>query len=297
MWRAYATEIGGSHSANRSLFLRRSPAAGRGADAGARMNLDDRRSMPWSIRLALLLVLASASALVWSKRPLVSDAKKVCNVAELSACPLPDSSLVGNECKIAWLERSMWHFGRLADFPHGSGGGNFLRGLAREAGVTACPEADVVDREFEKQRQQAEEARLALAQPEPESPPGGDSGEERIEKRVRGLVKSAAPMVDGEMDPALVSKEVRTRLGAIKACYERALKRKSDLSGRVKMRWTITTAGTVTDVEIEEDTVGDAEVSSCLKGLVKRWRFVAPSGGSVEVVYPFIFELAKEASP
>jgi hypothetical protein len=104
-------------------------------------------------------------------------------------------------------------------------------------------------------------------------------------------------MVDGEMDPSLVSKEVRTRIGAIKACYERALKRRSDLSGMVKMRWTITTAGTVTNVEIEEDTVGDAEVSSCMKGLVGRWRFPAPSGGLVEVVYPFILEPAKEASP
>ena len=261
------------------------------------MNPDHRPSMPWSIRLALLLVLSSASALVWSKRPLVSDAKKVCSVAELSACPLPDSSLVGNECKIAWLERSMWHFGRLAAFPHGPGGGDFLRGLAREAGVTACPEAAVVDREFEKQRQQAEEARLALVQPEPESPQGGDSSEERIEKRARGVVKSEAPGVDGPLDPSLVSKEVRTRIGAIKACYERALKRKADLSGRVKMRWTITTAGTVTDVEIEEDTVGDADVASCMKGLVGRWRFVAPSGGSVEVVYPFLFEPAKEVSP
>ena len=190
----------------------------------------------------------------------------------------------------------MWHFSRLAAFPHGLGGGDFLRGLAREAGIAACPEADVVDREFEKQRQEAEAARLALAQPEPESPKGGDSGEERTEKRVSGVVKSEAPAVDGPLDPSLVAKEVRTRIGAIKACYERALKRKANLSGRVKVRWTITVAGMVSDVEIEEDSVGDSEVSSCMKGLVRRWRFPAPSSGSVDVVYPFIFEPAKEAS-
>ena len=263
------------------------------------MSPDHRPSMPWSIRLVLLLVLASAGAFVWSKRPLVSDAKKVCNVAELSACPSPESSLVGNECKIAWLEHSMWHFSRLAQLPWGGGpgGGDFLRGLGREAGVTACPEADVVDREFEKQRQQAEEARLALAQPEPESTSDSDTGEGRTEKRVSGVVKSEAPSVDGSLDPSLVVKEVRTRIGAIKACYERALKRKADLSGRVKMRWTIIAAGTVSDVEIDEDTMGDAEVASCMKGLVRRWRFPAPSGGSVDVVYPFLFEPTKEASP
>lgn len=255
--------------------------------------------MPWSIRLVLLLVLACAGAFAWGKRPLVSDAKKVCNVADLSACPLPESSLVGNDCKIAWLEHSMWHFSRLAQFPRTGepGGGDFLRGLAREAGVTACLEADVVDRELEKQRQQAEEANRAVAQPEPEDTSGGEPGEGRTAKRVSGVVKTEAPAVDGELDPSLVAKEVHVRIGAIKACYERALKRKADLSGKVKIRWTITAAGSVSDVEIEEDTMGYAEVASCMKGLVGRWRFPAPSGGSVDVVYPFIFEPNKEASP
>jgi TonB family protein len=263
------------------------------------MSSTHRPSVPWSIRLAFLLVLAVAGAYGWSKRPFVSDAEKVCKVAELSACPRPESSLVGNECKIAWLEHSMLHFSRLAQFPRRGepGGGDFLRGLAREAGVSACPEADVVDREFEKQRQQTEADNRALAKPEPESASGGDTDEGRTAKRVSGLAKGEAPTVDGELDPSLVVKEVRARIGAIKACYERALKRKADLSGGVKMRWTITAAGTVSNVEIEGDSLGDAEVSSCMKGLVSRWRFVAPSGGSVDVVYPFVFEPTKEASP
>jgi outer membrane biosynthesis protein TonB len=119
---------------------------------------------------------------------------------------------------------------------------------------------------------------------------GGSTGAGLTEKRVTGIVKSEAPAVDGALDPSLVSKEVRTRIGAIKACYERALKRNPNLSGKVKVRWTITAAGTVSAVEIEEDNLGDNEVSSCIKGLVSRWRFPAPSGGSVDVVYPFVFQ-------
>ena len=119
---------------------------------------------------------------------------------------------------------------------------------------------------------------------------GGDTGAGSTEKRVSGIVKSEAPAVDGELDPSLVSKEVRTRIGAIKACYERSLKRNPNLSGKIKVRWTITAAGTVSGVEIEEDSMGDAEVTSCIKGLVARWRFPAPSGGSVDVVYPFVFQ-------
>jgi len=122
---------------------------------------------------------------------------------------------------------------------------------------------------------------------------GGDTGAGLTEKRITGIVKSEAPAVDGELDPSLVSKEVRTRIGAIKACYERALKRNPNLSGKVKVRWTITAAGTVSAVEIEEDSMGDSEVSSCIKGLVTRWRFPAPSGGSVDVVYPFVFQASQ----
>ena len=119
---------------------------------------------------------------------------------------------------------------------------------------------------------------------------GGDTGAGSTEKRITGIVRSEAPAVDGELDPSLVSKEVRARIGAIKACYERALKRNPNLSGKVKVRWTITAAGTVSAVDIEEDSMGDSEVSSCIKGLVMRWRFPAPSGGSVDVVYPFVFQ-------
>ena len=118
---------------------------------------------------------------------------------------------------------------------------------------------------------------------------GGSTGVGVTEKRVSGVVRSEAPAVDGELDPALVSKEVRARIGAVKACYERALKRNPNLSGKVKVRWTITAAGTVSGVDISDDSMGDSEVSSCIKQLVARWRFPAPSGGSVEVEFPFVF--------
>jgi TonB family protein len=262
------------------------------------MSPTNRPSMPWSIRLVLLVVLAVAGTFVWSKRPLVSDAEKACNVTKLSACPQPESSLIGNDCKIAWLEHSMWNFSRLAGMPRGSepGGGDVLRGLARSAGLLACAEADVVDREFERWQQQAEEAKRRSAEQEAEYTPTSETREESPAKRVTGVVKSEAPAVDGPLDPSLVTKEVRARIGAIKACYERSLKKRPDLFGKVKVRWTITAAGTVSAVEIEEDSVGDSEVSSCIKGRVSRWRFPAPSGGAVDVVYPFVFEVKKETS-
>src|SRR3569832_1434164 len=122
---------------------------------------------------------------------------------------------------------------------------------------------------------------------------GGETGVVSGEKRVSGVVKSEAPAVDGELDPGIVSMEVRSRLGAIKACYERALKRNPSLSGQVVVHWTITAAGTVSGIDVENDTLGDSEVASCIKSLVARWRFPAPAGGSVEVSFPFVFQASQ----
>ena len=119
---------------------------------------------------------------------------------------------------------------------------------------------------------------------------GGETGKGAGERTVKGAIKTEAPAVDGDLDPNMVAKEVRSRLGAIKACYERALKRNPNLSGKVVIHWTITQAGTVSGVDVEQDTLGDAEVASCIKALIARWRFPAPAGGSVDVSFPFVFQ-------
>src|SRR5262245_47455037 len=122
---------------------------------------------------------------------------------------------------------------------------------------------------------------------------GAETGKGAGERTVKGAIKTEAPAVDGELDPNMVAKEVRSRLGAIKACYERALKRNPNLSGKVVIHWTITQAGTVSGVDVEQDTLGDAEVASCIKSLIARWRFAAPAGGSVDVSFPFVFQASQ----
>ena len=122
---------------------------------------------------------------------------------------------------------------------------------------------------------------------------GAETGKGAGERTVKAAIKTETPAVDGELDPNMVAKEVRSRLGAIKACYERALKRNPNLSGKVVIHWTITQAGTVSGVDVEQDTLGDAEVASCIKSLIARWRFPAPAGGSVDVSFPFVFQASQ----
>lgn len=118
----------------------------------------------------------------------------------------------------------------------------------------------------------------------------GSTGTVGAEKKVVAVVKDQAPSVDGQLDPGILVKEVKRNMGAVKACYERALKRNPTLSGKLVVFWTVTEAGTVTGFDVEQDTLNDPEVVSCIKALVLRWRFPRPSGGSVDVSYPFLFQ-------
>ena len=119
---------------------------------------------------------------------------------------------------------------------------------------------------------------------------GGSTGSVAGEKSVKAVVSSAAPSVDGDLDPNVVAKEVKRRLGAVKVCYERALKRNPALSGKIVVVWTITPEGTVTGIDVGNDTLGDPEVGQCIKKTISGWRFPRPSGGSVEVSFPFVFQ-------
>ncbi len=120
------------------------------------------------------------------------------------------------------------------------------------------------------------------------------TGERGGERAVKGIVKDSAPTdVDGSLDPSVIAREIRGRLGAIKACYEAGLKRNPNIGGKLQLRFEVSTVGKVTSAEIENDSMHDEEVASCIKSRVMTWRFPAPAGGSVQFSYPFIFQASK----
>ena len=122
----------------------------------------------------------------------------------------------------------------------------------------------------------------------------GDKGGEAVAK-VKGSVKDSAPAeMDGALDPNVVANEIRRRKGAIIACYERALKRNPNLSGKVELQFTVSAIGKVTGADIGTDTLHDDEVGSCITSIVRTWRFPPPEGGGeVHFSYPFIFQASK----
>jgi hypothetical protein len=121
------------------------------------------------------------------------------------------------------------------------------------------------------------------------------TGERGAERVVKAVVKDSAPeSVDGTLDASVIVKEIKSRIGAVKACYESGLKRNPNIGGKLTLHFAVSAIGKVTGVDIENDTMHDDEVAGCIKSRVASWRFPAPpGGGTTEFSYPFVFQAAK----
>jgi hypothetical protein len=111
------------------------------------------------------------------------------------------------------------------------------------------------------------------------------------ERDVSSRLKVDPPVVEGgHADIESITREIRARRKAIAACYERALKQKPTLAGKLVIRFSIAAAGTVAAVDIDDDTLGAPEVGACVRSLVLRWRFAPPAEAPVELSFPFVFQ-------
>jgi hypothetical protein len=94
------------------------------------------------------------------------------------------------------------------------------------------------------------------------------------ETRISASVSASAPEVESNtVDKDAVSRYVRSRQRAIQSCYEKQLKLNPKLKGKLSVRITIATSGKVSETEIDEDTLQSDEVTSCIKGIIRFWRF------------------------
>lgn len=78
-----------------------------------------------------------------------------------------------------------------------------------------------------------------------------------------------------------VQQVIDRRQGEAAACYEKGLRRRGDLRGRVVLQLAIKDSGAVEGSTVEESTLGDEEVERCIAATVRRWRFPPGSGGVV----------------
>jgi len=96
------------------------------------------------------------------------------------------------------------------------------------------------------------------------------------------------PIVNGSLDADLISKVLRRHGNQLRYCYQRILSKKPDLAGKVVVRFTVATDGSVSSASVSEGI--DSAVDNCVAGRFLRMVFPAPQGGGIATVsYPMVF--------
>jgi len=94
----------------------------------------------------------------------------------------------------------------------------------------------------------------------------------------------------GTVDAKGVRAVVRSHVGEISACVDRAKMENRDLTGRVTLRIHLAPTGKVTDTAVVSSTGATPPLEGCLKNAVAGWTFPAPAGNtSAAITYPFAF--------
>ncbi|NOY26975.1 MAG: AgmX/PglI C-terminal domain-containing protein [Oligoflexia bacterium] len=115
---------------------------------------------------------------------------------------------------------------------------------------------------------------------------GGDIGP----KHPGDVHGSGDPIVIGGLERSVVDAVIKHHLASFRFCYQRALGRSPDLSGKVSIRFVIAHDGTVSKAMVKSSSLGNDMVEDCLSERFLRLRFPEPAGGGIVVVtYPFVF--------
>lgn len=95
----------------------------------------------------------------------------------------------------------------------------------------------------------------------------------------------------GTIDRNAVLRVIRSKHAIIRRCYEKELRFKKELGGRVVLKFEIAEGGRVASASVDSSTLGDPGVENCLKNELVTWQFPDPPPNSVaEVLFPFTFQ-------
>ncbi len=96
--------------------------------------------------------------------------------------------------------------------------------------------------------------------------------------------------VEGGLDKVSVKSAISGYKNEIRTCYERALRMKSSIGGRVSYKFLISNQGDTQWVQILKNDVDSSTLVACVQGVIKLIKFPkAKNGQSTIVIYPFQF--------
>jgi len=128
---------------------------------------------------------------------------------------------------------------------------------------------------------------------------GSGSGYGRGVGRLRGR-RAGAPrvvagraQVRGALDKEIIRRIIRRHINEVKYCYQKELQANPELYGRIIIQFTISPTGQVVSSVVQQTTMNNRAVETCIAMAVRRWLFPKPKGGGIVIVsYPFVLRSA-----
>jgi len=125
---------------------------------------------------------------------------------------------------------------------------------------------------------------------------GGDGGG-GLNLKKRGSLKISAPQftkggaLTGGRSKASIMRVVMQNLAALRYAYNKRLREKPGLKGKITVKFAIDEFGKVIFCQVVESTMGDSELETTVVGKIRHWVFekIDKPGDVTEVVYPFVF--------
>jgi hypothetical protein len=112
--------------------------------------------------------------------------------------------------------------------------------------------------------------------------------DDKRERKIKARTKAKDTNIFGDVDKNAMKAYINRRTGALRSCYEKALRTQSDASGKIGYVIDISTMGNVTGVRITEDSLGIDSVKTCTIAKIKGWRF--PKGeDTAEIDFSVLF--------
>jgi len=94
----------------------------------------------------------------------------------------------------------------------------------------------------------------------------------------------------GSLDKEIIRAEISTHHPEATSCYQPEMDKNQKLSGRLMVQFTIGASGDVIASVLQQSTLNNKTVESCIVGIVRCWKFPPPAGGGIVIItYPFTF--------
>jgi hypothetical protein len=103
------------------------------------------------------------------------------------------------------------------------------------------------------------------------------------------MVSSLLRVRGGQIDQEKLMAAAESAFPAMERCYQRALKQRPRLKGRVVLSWTVKSSGKVTRARRSGGTIKNRTLARCLATAISRTRFPGARGKAALVRLPFVF--------